>query len=293
MSRRLVTLAATFGTALAITSPASAASTGSAASPEPASSGLVASTASAASPAANSGPTHLKSGGWSTCRHDVHANVANDMDVRNNGGQPMCIGAPNWGDDFTVYHSSVTEAWADFPNIYTGCELDGTLPQLCTSGHATPVKVSSIRSDTSSVFYYYPQRGFEGNAAYDIWFNKSGGHPKGRDNGAEIMIWLGSRGIGSPDYTRKVKIDGIWWGYITWNARQSGHTWHYIRYWRLSGWTPHSTATLNLVPFFKDAEHTGRLSSSWYLTGTEYGFEVCHGGRGLQVKKFTDRITTK
>jgi hypothetical protein len=107
------------------------------------------------------------------------------------------------------------------------------------------------------------------------------------------MIWLGSVGIGSPVYTRRVEIDGIWWGYMTWNTGRSGHGWHYIRYWRLSGWTPHSAATLNLVGFFKDAERTGRLSSSWYLTGTEFGFEVCYGGRGLRVRNFTDRIVTR
>jgi hypothetical protein len=235
------------------------------------------------------GVIHLGGGGWYTCQHDAHANVANDMDVRNNGGQAMCIGSPNWDDDFTVEHSSVTKNWADFPNIFTGCELDGTLPQLCTNGHSTPLKVSSIRSDTSSVSYYYPQRGFSGNTAYDIWFNKGGGQPKGHDNGAEIMVWLGSNGIGSPVYTRKVKIDGIWWGYDTWRAGTTSH-WNYIRYWRLSNYTPKSSATLNLISFFQDAERMGRLSSSWYLTGTEYGFEVCHGGKGLAVHKFTDSI---
>jgi hypothetical protein len=293
--RRLLTLAAAFGTALAITSPASASTPGSVASPGTVPPGLAASTADAASPAGNAGPIHLSSGGWYTCRHDMHANVANEEDVRNNGGQPMCVGSANWDDDFTVDHSSVTRNWADFPNVFTGCELDGTLPQLCTSGHSAPLKVSSIRSDTSSVSYYYPQRGFAGNTAYDIWFNKGGGHPQGRDNGAEIMIWLGSRGIGNPVYTRRVEIDGVWWGYDTWRAGggvdSEGRTWNYIRYWRLSGWTPHSAATLNLLSFFKDAERMGRLSSSWYLTGTEYGFEVCSGGRGLQVRNFTDKVT--
>ena len=240
----------------------------------------------------SAGVIHLSGGGWYTCQHDGHANVANDMDVRNNGGQGMCIGSADWGDDFTVMHSSVTQNWADFPNIFSGCELDGTLPQLCTHDRSTPLQVSSIKSDVSSVTYYYPQRGFRGNSAYDIWFNKGGGQPAGRDNGAEIMIWLGTKGLGSPGYTRKVKIDGIWWGYDTWQAGRGTTTrWNYIRYWRLSNWTPKSSATLNLVPFFQDAEWMGRLSSSWYLTGTEYGFEVCYGGRGLAVKNFTDNIT--
>jgi glycosyl hydrolase family 12 len=237
------------------------------------------------------GIIHLGSGGWYTCQPDAHANVANDMDVRNNGSQPMCIGSPNWGDDFSVSHSSVTRNWANFPNIFLGCEMEGNLAQLCSSGHATPLRVAAIRTDVSSVSYYYPQRGFAGNTAYDIWFNKGGGQPKGRDNGAEIMIWLGSNGIGSPVYYRKVEIDGIWWGYDTWRAGAAGSTqWNYIRYWRLSNFTPKSRATLNLVPFFQDAERMGRLSSSWYLTGTEYGFEVCSGGKGLAVNNFTDSI---
>lgn len=238
--------------------------------------------------AMTAGVTHVGSG-WTTCGHDYHANVAHNLIVRNNGGQPMCIGSSDWNDDFTVQSSSVTRSWANFPNIYAGCELDGDLPQLCTSGRATPIQVSAISSEVSSVSYYYPQQGFHGNTAYDIWFNTTGAKPQGQDNGAEIMIWLGSVGLGKPVYTRKVKIDGVWWGYDTWRANH-GTSWNYIRYWRLSGWTPHSAATLNLVSFYKDAERMGRLSANWYLTGTEYGFEVCYGGRTLSVRNFTDDI---
>lgn len=245
-----------------------------------------------ASPASASGPVHRPRGaGWYTCKLNVHANVAHDLIVRNSVSQPMCIGSHSWGDSFTVYHSSATRPWADFPNIFSGCELDGNLPQLCTKGQEKPVRVSSIRADVSSVAYFYPQQSFAGNAAYDIWFDRTAKRPQGRDNGAEIMIWLGTAGLGGPVYTRVVQIDGIWWGYITWGAYRSGQGWNYIRYWRLSGWTPHSAATLDLVPFFNDAEAVGRLSPHWYLTGTEFGFETGFGGKGLQVKSFTDRIT--
>jgi Glycosyl hydrolase family 12 len=239
-------------------------------------------------------PVHRPHGaGWFTCQHDVHANLANNLIARNNGEQPMCIGSYTWGDKFTVYHSSVTRDWADFPNIYTGCEMDGSLPQLCTQGRATPVRVSSIRSDVSSVSYYYPYSDFAGNAAYDIWFDRTGRRPQGRDDGAEIMIWLGSNGIGAPAFSRVVTIDGIQWGYITWGAFHSGHGWNYIRYWRLSGSSNSSAVTLNLVPFYKDAERARRLSSHWYLTGTEFGFETCFGGKGLEVRKFSDRLVTR
>ena len=236
------------------------------------------------------GVVHTSSG-WYTCQDDGHANVAHSLIVRNNGGQPMCIGSSNWNDDFTVQHSSVTRNWANYPNIYEGCEYEGAnLKQLCTSGY-TPPRVSSVTSDTAYVSYYYPQTGFRGNTAYDIWFDKSAGVPTGRDNGTEVMIWLGTKGLGSPVYYRKVEIDGIWWGYDAWRAGTRGPTqWNYVRYWRLKNWTPHSMATLNLVPFFRDAERMGRLSSYWYLTGTEYGFETCYGGRGLQVRNFIDDI---
>jgi hypothetical protein len=238
-------------------------------------------------------PVHRPHGaGWFTCKGDIHANVANGAIVRNNGFQPMCIGSYSWDDKFTVYHSSVTRNWADFPNIYVGCEMDGSLPQLCTQGRATPVRVSSIRSEASSVTYHYPLSDFAGNAAYDIWFDRTERPPKGRDDGAEIMIWLGSNGIGSPAFSRAVKIDGIWWGYITWGAFHSGHGWNYIRYWRLSGRSS-DAVTLNLIPFYKDAERAGRLSSHWYLTGTEFGFETCFGGKGLEVRRFTDQLVTR
>jgi Glycosyl hydrolase family 12 len=240
----------------------------------------------------DTGPVHRPHGaGWFTCLHDVHADVDNNLIVRNNGDQPMCVGSYTWGDSFTVYHSSVTRDWADFPNIYTGCEMDGSLPQLCTQGDQNPVRVSSIRSDVSSASYYYPQSDFAGNAAYDIWFDRTSRRPQGRDDGAEIMIWLGSNGIGGPAFSRVVTIDGIQWGYITWGTFHSGHGWHYIRYWRLSGSV--TAVTLNLVPFLKDAERAGRLSARWYLTGTEFGFETCFGGKGLTVRKFTDRLTTR
>jgi len=239
------------------------------------------------------GPVHRPHSGWFTCRHDVHANVANNAIARNNGLQPMCIGSYSWDDRFTVYRSSVTRDWADFPNIYVGCEMDGSLPQLCTQGQPMAVRVSSIRSDVSSVSYHYPQSDFAGNAAYDIWFDHTGRRPQGRDDAAEIMIWLGANDIGQPAFSRVVTIDGIQWGYITWDTFHSRHGWHYIRYWRLSGAAADSAVTLNLVPFFKDAERAGRLSSRWYLTGTEFGFETCFGGKGLEVKNFTDRLVTR
>lgn len=226
--------------------------------------------------------------GWYTCRTDEHADASNYMIVRNNGGQPMCIGARNFGDDFTVEHSSVTRAWADFPNIFLGCETDGSGPQLCSTDHDTPMKVSAISKDSASVSYAIP-KGTVANNAFDIWFNKTGAKPAGHDNAAELMIWTGARGLGMT-YTKKVEIDGIWWGYDSWNTDPKAYaSWHYIRFWRLSN-NASGSLSINLIPFFNYAEHVGRLSSSWYLTGTEYGFETCKGGRGETISKFVDNL---
>lgn len=233
------------------------------------------------------------SGGWTTCTSDAHADVASDMIVRNNGSERMCLSSPNYGDNFKVTASSADTPWADFPNIYTGCEYDGANSgQLCTRGHSTPPRLSSIGSDISSVSYHMPTSGFAGNASYDIWFNKTGGTPYGRDNGAEVMIWLGANGVGSPGYTRTVTIDGTKWGYDSWRAVNSGGSWNYIRYWRLSGYgaSDSSVRNLNLKPFYNDAVKQGTLSNSWYLTGTQFGFETSSGGEGLAVKNFSDSI---
>lgn len=98
------------------------------------------------------GVTTTSSGGWTTCTLDAHADVANDMIVRNNGSQGMCLSSPDYGDHFTVTQSSVNRTDANYPNIYLGCEYDGDgNQQLCTSGHATPPKVSAIGKDISSV----------------------------------------------------------------------------------------------------------------------------------------------
>lgn len=228
---------------------------------------------------------------WWTCSHDGHANLTGGYDARNNGRDAMCIGNKGWNPGFQIRHSSVNHMWGNYPNVFKGCESEGqTMPDLCTHGWGLPKRVGGIRKDVSSVSYYYPQRGFAGNLAYDIWFNKEGTYPQGRADGAEVMVWLGSKNLGRPYGWKYVKVDGIEWAYDAWIAGPPGHHWNYIRYWRASGWTPGSRATLDLVGFFRDAEKEGLLSSKWFLTGTEIGSEVCWGGKGLAIKSFSAQV---
>jgi hypothetical protein len=218
------------------------------------------------------------------------------MEIRDNfsAGNPLCLRSAGWGDTFEAFRSSEHSPWGAFPNVFTGCENDGqSLPQVCTHDHARPVQVASIRSDASSASWYIPEHGTRANAAYDIWFNKAGQQPRGYDDGAEVMIWTATWGLGHPAYSRAVTIDGIRWGYATWRTSRGPVSWNYVRYWRLSGGFRSGHATLNLLDFFKDAQREGKLSPSWWLTGTEFGFEVSKGGDGTSLRSFTDSLVTR
>ena len=113
---------------------------------------------------ASAGTSPQRTGvGWWTCTHDAHADVASDMEVRDNfsTGNPLCIGSSGWADTFQVFQSSVDKSWGAYPNIWQGCELDGSLPQLCSHGYASPVQVDSIKSDVSSASWYIPPYRYE------------------------------------------------------------------------------------------------------------------------------------
>ena len=107
------------------------------------------------------------------------------------------------------------------------------------------------------------------------------------------MIWTAAWGIGRPVYTQVVTIDGITWGYDSWDTSRGGVTWHYVRFWRLTGGQRRGSVTLNLLDFFKYAMAQGRLLPSWWMTGTEFGAELSGGGAGFSVHSFSVHLTTR
>jgi hypothetical protein len=68
----------------------------------------------------------------------------------------------------------------------------------------------------------------------------------------------------------------------------SARTWNFIEYRRVA--TTNSTTSIPLKPFFNYAESSDggtQMSNSWYLTGTDAGFEIWGGGLGLTVNSLS------
>src|ERR1019366_8373062 len=125
----------------------------------------------------------------------------------------------------------------------------------------------------------------EWDAAYDLWFNKS--NVVGPSGGAEILIMLNERNKPFPSGVSKVKksIDGTDWWMLHYQQHDGGHTWNFIEFRRVT--SVNSTTTLAFKPFMTASESAGQLSSGWYMTGVDTGFEIWNGGLGLEMHGLT------
>jgi hypothetical protein len=184
---------------------------------------------------------------------------------------------------FDVTKSTSTGSWTEYPNISTGWER-GEEP----AEHAAwkfPVEVSQDGSPWADVTTGAVEPSSAYNAAYDIWFDKTGETPvPSQATGAEVMIWLQHENVDGPAAGSAVyTIDGIQWQAMKWIATYNHKSWNYIAFVAVS---QHTSASLSLNPFFQKAEELGSLKSSWYLTSVDFGFEIPRGGVGLRVNSF-------
>jgi hypothetical protein len=220
------------------------------------------------------------------CGLDQHIVTIERVDIRNNNfrGEPMCLLNYYFKDNFQIVSSGLHEAWAAYPNAFVGCEIS-----VCTPESPMPIQVSNIRQAYSS-WQYHPGGPWIGNASYDIWFNPTKMTTGQVNHGAEIMLWLNQsgKGVGRPNGTR-VFIDGTWWGFTTWVARHGTLTWNYIRFWRESPTL--QVTNLNLKNFFAYAERRHLLSSKWWLTAVESGYELWQGGVGMHTLHYSVLVT--
>ena len=123
-------------------------------------------------------------------------------------------------------------------------------------------------------------------ASYDIWFDRER-HIGGQARGAEIMIWLSSRGFGVNRWP-VVRVHHVRYHLAHWVTRHNGKRWNYIQFNRVR-----STAlvrNLSVRPLIKLAERRGLISRRWWLTSVEAGFEIWKGGVGLKTKSFSVRM---
>jgi Glycosyl hydrolase family 12 len=238
----------------------------------------------AAAATVNVSPAVSIHGTTKICGKDEHVDTVERVDIRNNNfrGEPMCLTVYYHKPNFQITYSGLNEPWAAYPNAFVGCEIS-----VCSPHSGLPMQVSNIRQ-AYSTWHYHPGGTWTGNAAYDIWFDPKPITSGQVNHGAEIMIWLNQSNIGAP-YGTPVYIDGTWWDFDTWTARHGSLSWHYVRFWR-----QHPTlkvTNLNLKNFFQYTEHAHLLSSTWYLTAVESGYELWHGGLGMHTLWYSVLVT--
>ncbi|HEY0001639.1 MAG TPA: cellulose binding domain-containing protein, partial [Actinoplanes sp.] len=193
----------------------------------------------------------------------------------------QCINVTGTGFSITSQQGvgSTSGAPVSYPAIFVGCHYTN-----CSPGTNLPIRVSDISSATSSISYSYVS-GATYDASYDIWLDPS--PKKDGVNQQEIMIWFNRQGsiqpIGSVVGTATVggKTWEVWQGSNGANAVLS-----YVAPAAITSWS------FSVLDFIKDVQSRGAITSSWYLTSIQAGFEPWIGGAGLAVTDFSAAVTS-
>ncbi len=193
----------------------------------------------------------------------------------------QCINVTATGFSITRQQGvgNTSGAPVSYPAVYYGCHYTN-----CSPGTALPMRVSDIRSLTSNISYSYVS-GATYNASYDIWLDPS---PRTDGNNAmEIMIWFNRQGSIQPIGSR---VGTTTIGGRTWEVWQgSNGTNNVISYVAPSAITSWNFSVLD---FINDVRTRGAITSSWYLTSLQAGFEPWIGGAGLAVNNFSVAINS-
>jgi hypothetical protein len=167
---------------------------------------------------------------------------------------------------------------AGYPSILRGCNYG-----YCTTASQFPAQVSKLGTVRSNWSTTGPTAvgTQQYNTAYDIWFDPTTTN-KGRNTGAEMMIWLNRTSwvqpIGKPYYD--VNIGGTIW--TIWYGGTDLPVISYVRK------TPTTTVSnLPIESFTRDAMLRGVVKSTWYMTSVQAGFEPWTGGQGLRTNSFS------
>ena len=225
------------------------------------------------------GPAHADA---AICEQYGTTDVGGRYTVMNNRwgtSAQQCINVTDSGFAITSQAGvgSTSGAPVSYPAIYYGCHYT-----KCSPGTNLPMQVSAISSATSSINYTYVS-GATYDAAYDIWLDPS--PKKDGVNQQEIMIW----------FNRQGSIQPI--GSVVGNATIGGRTW---QVWQGSNGSnavvsyvapsPISSWSFSVLDFINDVKNRGAITSSWYLTSIQAGFEPWIGGTGLAVSNFSAAV---
>ncbi|MEU5786868.1 cellulose binding domain-containing protein [Micromonospora purpureochromogenes] len=191
----------------------------------------------------------------------------------------QCINVTSTGFEITTQNGSnpTNGAPTAYPSVFFGCHYTN-----CSPGTNLPIQVSQISSATSSITYKYVS-GAIYNASYDIWLDPT--PKKDGVNQMEIMIWLNRQGsiqpIGSPVGT--TTLVGRTWE--VWRGSNGSN--NVISYVAPS---PITSMNFSVLDFINDVKNRGAITSSWYLTSIQAGFEPWQGGAGLGVTSFSANV---
>ena len=206
--------------------------------------------------------------------------------IRNDdyGHKEECISNQRDAPNFTVVQSAARVDHAEpvaFPNIFLGCSWG-----VCSPGSVLPARVSRLRSLTTSWSTTERATGTWA-VGYDIWFDRVR-RITGQSRGAELMIWLDSRGTASAGRWPVVVVRHVRYRMAHWRTGDRGKSWTYIQFRRA---TPTSrVARLDVRAFVRVAERDGLIRPRWWLTSVEAGFEIWRGGVGLRTTGFAVRV---
>ncbi|GAA3343315.1 cellulose binding domain-containing protein [Amorphoplanes nipponensis] len=191
----------------------------------------------------------------------------------------QCINVTGTGFAITSQQGvgSTSGAPVSYPAIFVGCHYTN-----CSPGTNLPMQVSQISSATSSISYNYVS-GATYDAAYDIWLDPS---PRRDGNNAmEIMIWFNRQGSIQPigSVVGNTTIGGRTWQ-VWQGSNGSNNVISYVAPSPIASWS------FSVLDFINDVKNRGAITSSWYLTSIQAGFEPWIGGAGLAVTNFSAAV---
>ncbi|GAB3138843.1 cellulose binding domain-containing protein [Micromonospora sonneratiae] len=191
----------------------------------------------------------------------------------------QCIDVTGTGFTITTQQGSAPTNGApvSYPSVFIGCHYT-----TCSPGTNLPIQVGQISSATSSIDYRFVGDATF-NASYDIWLD-----PTPRTDGVnqmEIMIWFTRQGpiqpIGSP--VGNATVGGRTWE-VWRGSNGSNNVISYLAPAAISSWN------FSILDFVDDVRNRGAITSAWYLTSIQAGFEPWQGGVGLAVDSFSATV---
>jgi hypothetical protein len=175
-----------------------------------------------------------------------------------------------------------------YPFIQYGCYWG-----WCTPGSGLPLRVSAIRTATST-WDTREHAGGVWDTAYDLWLNSTR-LAHGHANRGEVMVWLnaasGSSQVARPAGARLVRAAGREFYLSHWRAGTGiiPGGWDYVQYRLAEART--RVQNIDLKAVLLDAVRRHLISGAWYLQGILAGNEIWRGGTGLATTRFSATVT--